>query len=72
MFLFPILHLPGAFTKESMKNSKTLEGYNQFQSDWVSAVKDFVTDPGVTTLSAAGMHLQALYESKLNTWVAVQ
>ena len=55
-----------------MKNSKTLEGYNQFQSGWVSAVKDFVTDPGVTTLSAAGMHLQALNESKLNTWVAVQ
>ena len=48
-----------------MKNRKALEGNNQFQSGWVSAVKYFVTDPGVTILTAAVMHSQALNESKL-------
>ena len=48
-----------------MKNRKELEGNNQFQSGWVSAVKYFVTDPGVTILTAAVMHSQALNESKL-------
>ena len=55
-----------------MKNRKVFEGYNQFQSGWVSAVKHFVTDPGVTILTAAVMHSQALNESKLNPWVAAQ
>ena len=49
-----------------MKNKKALEGYNQFQSGWVSVVKHFVTDP------AAVMHSQALNESKLNSWAAAQ
>ena len=49
-----------------MKNRKALQDYNQFQSGWVSAVKYFVTDPGVTILTAAVMHSQALNESKLN------
>ena len=43
-----------------MKNRKALEGYNQFQSGWVSAVNYFVTDPGVVILTAAVMHSQAL------------
>ena len=34
-----------------MKNRKALEGYNQFQSGWVSAVKHFVSDPDVTILT---------------------
>ena len=55
-----------------MENRKALEGYNQFQSGCVNAVKRFVTDPGVMILTAAVMHLQALNESKLNTWVAAQ
>ena len=35
-----------------MKNRKALEGYNQFQSGWLSAVKHFVSDPDVTILTA--------------------
>ena len=58
--------------KESMKNRKAIEGYNQFQSGWVSAVKHFVTDPGIMILTPAVMHSQTLNESKLNLWVAVQ
>ena len=52
-----------------MKIWKALEGYNQSQSCWVSVVKHFVIDPGIT---AAVMDSQALNESKLNTWVAAQ
>ena len=52
-----------------MKNGKALEGYNKFQSDWASAPKQFVTDSGVTILTAAVMHSQTLNESKLNPWV---
>ena len=55
-----------------MKNRKKVEGSNQFQSSWVSAVKHFVTDPGATILTAAVMHSQTLNESKPNPWVAVQ
>ena len=58
--------------KESTENRKALEGYTQFQSYRVSAVKHFATDPGVTILIAAVMHSQALNESKLNPWIAAQ
>ena len=43
----------------------TFEGYNQFQSGWVSAVKHYLTDSGVTILTAAAMYSQALNENKL-------
>ena len=33
-----------------MKNNEALEYYNRFQFDWVSAVKNFVTDSGVAIL----------------------
>ena len=39
--------------KESMKNKRALEGYNQFQYSRVDAVKHFVTDCGVMILTAA-------------------
>ena len=55
-----------------MKNRKALEDYNDFQSGLVGAVKHFVTDLGVTILTAAVMHSEALNESKLNPWVAAQ
>ena len=55
-----------------MKNRKALQDYNQFQSGWVSAVKYFVTDPGITILTAPVMHSQALSESKPDPWVAAQ
>ena len=64
--------MAGVFTKESMKNRKALERYNQFQSGWVISVKHFVTDTSVTILTAAFMHSQVLNESKLNPWVAAQ
>ena len=51
---------------------KVTISYNQFQSGWVSAVKHFVTDHGVTILTAAAMYSQAFNESKLNPLVAVQ
>ena len=43
-------------------------------SDWLgqTAVKQFVTNSGVTILTAAVMHSQALKEIKLNLWLAVQ
>ena len=43
----------------------TFEGYSQFQSGWVSAVKHYLTDSGVTILTAAAMYSQALNENKL-------
>ena len=55
-----------------MKNRKKLEGSNQFQSSWVSAVKHFVTDPGATIFTAAVMNSQTLNEGKPNPWVAAQ
>ena len=64
--------MPGVFGIESTENKKALEGYNQFQLGRVSAVKHFVTDPGVTILTAAVMHSQGLNESKINTWVAAE
>ena len=45
--------------KESMKHRKALESCNHF--------KQFVADFGVTILTTATMHLQALDQSKLNS-----
>ena len=55
-----------------MKNRKALEDQNNFQSGLVGVVKHFVTDLGVTILTAAVMHSEALNESKLNPWVGAQ
>ena len=43
-------------------------------SDWLgqTPAKQFVTNSGVTILTAAVMHSQALKEIKLNLWLAVQ
>ena len=61
---------------ESTENKKALESYDQFQLGRVSAVKHFVTDPGVTILTDAVMHAvmhsQGLNESKINTWASAE
>ena len=42
------------------------------QSGWLSAVKHFVTDSGVTILTATAMYSQAYNKRKVNPWVAAQ
>ena len=68
--------MPGVFGIESTEKKKALEGYNQFQLGRVSAVKHFVTHPGVTILTAAVMHAvmhsQGRNESKINTWASAE
>ena len=37
-----LIDTPGVFTRESMKNRKSLEGHNQFSSGWVQTVFHYV------------------------------
>ena len=67
-----LIKTPGAFTKESMKNRKSLEAYNQFISSWVRTVYHYQKlGSNFITLKAEVMISLRLNEKPHFPWVAI-
>ena len=63
---------PGVFTRESMKNRKSLEAHNQFISGWVRTVYHYQkTGSNFMILKAEVMPSQRLNDNPHMPWVAI-
>ena len=67
-----LIKTPGAFTKESMKNRKSLEAYNQFISSWVRTAYHYQKlGSNFITLKAEVIISLRLNEKPHLPWVAI-
>ena len=67
-----LIDTPGVFTRESMKNRKSLDAYNQFVSGWVRLVFYFQKrNSNFLILKAAVMPSQRINEEPHIPWVAI-
>ena len=68
-----LLDTPGVFTKESMKNRKSLEAYNQFVSGWFRTVYAYKKEgkSNMILLKAEITPSQRLNERLHQAWVAL-
>ena len=67
-----LVETPGIFTRESMKNRKSLEAHNQFTRGWVRTVYHYQkTGSNFVILKAKVMPSQQLNEDQHVPWTAV-
>ena len=70
--IYCALHFLGVYTKDSMKNWKSLEAYNQFQSGWVGKVLHHKTSTGAMIMKADVRPSQRVNDQPHHPWVAVK
>ena len=67
-----LVETPGVFTRESMKNRKSLEAHNQFISGWIRTMYHYQkTRSNFVILKAVVMPSQRLIEDPRVPWIAV-
>ena len=67
-----LVETPGVFTRETMKNKKSLEAHNQFISGWVRTVYHYQkTGSNFVILKAEVMPSQRLNEDPHVPWIVV-
>ena len=67
-----LLNTPGVYTRESMKNRKSLEAHNQFTSEWVRTVFLYQEKGAlVSILKAEVTPSQRLNEDTHTAWAAL-
>jgi hypothetical protein len=60
----------GVFSKEKMKNYRSMEAYNFFKSGWVHEIFHFRTEKNNTMLKAQVRRSQRVTEVPHTAWVA--
>ena len=67
-----LISTPGVFTREAMKNRKSLEAHNQFTSGWVRTVFHLkIAESNCVLMKADVMPSQSLNDNPHVAWVAV-
>ena len=67
-----LINTPGVFTREAMKNRKSLESYNQFVSGWVRTVFIYqIKNQNFVILKAQVVPSQRLNEEPHTPWVGI-
>lgn len=67
-----LINTPGVFTREAMKNRKSLESHNQFLSGWVKTVFYYeVPSSSIVVMKALVMPSQRLNEAPHTPWISI-
>jgi len=67
-----LIETPGVFTRESMRNRRSLEAHNQFESGWVKTVLYFKpTDSPHCILKADVIPSQRVNDTPHHPWVGL-
>ena len=67
-----LIDTPGVFTRESMRNRRSLEAYNQFESGWVKTVLYYQpTDSPHCILKADVIPSQRVNDTPHHPWVGI-
>ncbi|KAK2180565.1 hypothetical protein NP493_437g00005 [Ridgeia piscesae] len=67
-----LIETPGVFTRESMRNRRSLEAHNQFESGWVKTVRYFKpTDSPHCILKADVIPSQRVNDTPHHPWVGL-
>ena len=67
-----IVVLSGVFTKEAMKNYRSLEAHNYFVSGWVGTVYHITTTKGSVLMKADVKPSQRMNDSPHHPWATVR
>lgn len=67
-----LINTPGIFTREAMKNRKSLASYNFFHSGWVGSIRHCFTESNLIVMLANVKHSQSMNEKPLRPWVTAK